>query len=239
MATKSSSTAHDSGELDREWRRVYHSEQTSRELERRLTMDNPSPTLRSLSGRCGLASRGNSPLRLAALQQAQQTHGNRAVQRFIQRSVGTASNDSQGLPIQRSWFSADEYDEYGLKKPHKSWTEKAGEYFTPDADDTWYEEIGKGFAAIPAVIGGHILDNNPITGGVPILGEIAHEEEKNRYREARAAKEAEAKAKAEAEAEGLPPTVENAGLPPTVENAAPLEGETTMPPELQEFYGLE
>jgi hypothetical protein len=59
--------------------------------------DGPSLTAApSMLGDLRLAGRGNSSLRAAAIQRMQQTHGNRAVQRFIQRTSAT-----QTMPVQR------------------------------------------------------------------------------------------------------------------------------------------
>src|SRR4051812_45394825 len=45
-------------------------------------------------GQVALRGRGNGPLHVAALQQVQQTYGNRALQRFLAQQAGS-------LPIQR------------------------------------------------------------------------------------------------------------------------------------------
>ncbi|HKP52081.1 MAG TPA: hypothetical protein VJ183_05460 [Chloroflexia bacterium] len=50
-----------------------------------------------------LSMRGNAPIRARVMQKAQQTHGNRAVQRAIQPHMGAAR--SARLPVQRMMFS--------------------------------------------------------------------------------------------------------------------------------------
>ena len=56
----------------------------------------------SLLGNPALSGRGNAPVRTAVIQQAQQTHGNRAVQRYtraIQRSAASAQADAEEVPL--------------------------------------------------------------------------------------------------------------------------------------------
>lgn len=83
-----------------------------------------------------------------------------------------------------------EVDEYGLQVPHKSWTERSADYFAPDADDAWYEELGKAAAFTATVPATHVMDSLPF----PILGELAHGDEVNRYQQQRAQAEANAEA---------------------------------------------
>jgi hypothetical protein len=57
-----------------------------------------SPYAGSLLGNPVLNGRGNGPVKAAVMRQAQQTYGNRAVQRFIQRC---AACNGQEEPVQR------------------------------------------------------------------------------------------------------------------------------------------
>lgn len=88
-------------------------------------------------------------------------------------------------------FQDQQYDEYGLAIPKKDWTGLAADALAPDPDDAWYEELGKGVGAIPAVLGGHFLDQMPIIGGPAMgpLNDLAHEGENLEYQRQRAAVE--------------------------------------------------
>jgi hypothetical protein len=75
-------------------------------------------------------------------------------------------------------------DEYGLRIPEKTYMEKAADFWTPEPDDPWYEQIGKGFGMAASVYPAYIADG---IGQVPILGEMADGEERVRYERQRAA----------------------------------------------------
>src|SRR6187455_485729 len=60
-------------------RLAHDGEQASRE--------EAAPNLVSLLSDVKLSARGNSAMRASTIQRAQQTHGNRAVQRFLQRGA--------------------------------------------------------------------------------------------------------------------------------------------------------
>jgi hypothetical protein len=85
-------------------------------------------------------------------------------------------------------------DEYGLTVPHKSYTEQAADFWKPDEDDAWYSQIGKGLGMAATAPYAHLAD--AVNGG-PILGEIGHGEEVNRYQQQRAAAEEAAAAEAQ------------------------------------------
>ncbi len=81
---------------DRGWEGPVHS--TRPEAGRDSASVYPS----SLLGNPALSGRGNAPVRAAVIQQAQQTHGNRAVQRYtraIQRSAASAQADAEEVPL--------------------------------------------------------------------------------------------------------------------------------------------
>lgn len=59
-----------------------------------------------------LKGRGNAPVRAAVMQRMQKTYGNRAVQRFLQRSASST-------PIQRQDESAPEGEEELKKEPEE------------------------------------------------------------------------------------------------------------------------
>jgi len=98
----------------------------------------------------------------------------------------------------------EETDEFGLHKPAVSWTERLTDYVAPsevmnDPNTPWYEQIGRGFGAVPAVLAGHVMDAlSPVdTRGDwhvpkgPILSDLAEGAEKERYQRERAEKQAE------------------------------------------------
>lgn len=100
-----------------------------------------------------------------------------------------------GVPPGESTTAPDpNIDEYGLRVPEKTYIEKAADYWTPEADDPWYEEIGKGFGMAASVYPAYIADG---IGQVPILGEMADGAERVRYQQQRASAEAAAAAEAQ------------------------------------------
>src|SRR5437588_13083786 len=54
-----------------------------------------------------LNGRGNGPVRTALMRQMQQTYGNRAVQRFLQRAKDAATPDTTPPQLQRNQTKAD------------------------------------------------------------------------------------------------------------------------------------
>jgi len=107
-----------------------------------------------------------------------------------------------------------ELDEYGLHKPAVPWTQRLPDLVAPpevmnDPDASWGDQIMRGLAAGPAALAGHFMDQlSPVnTRGewhvpMPIFGELAEGEERERYQRERAEKEAE-QARAEEEDEQL------------------------------------
>ncbi len=76
-----------------------------------------------------------------------------------------------------------DYDEYGLKKPHKSWTERATDLVAPDPSaQTTIWDIPRALAAAPLAIGGHFMDSVPMGP----FSEIRHGVEVDNYQRERA-----------------------------------------------------
>ena len=85
------SNSHDTEEV-RSGRRSAESEtQSQHALGAQASADSALLYSPSLLSSDSLSERGNSPLRAATMQGMQQTHGNRAVQRFVQRQVSSES----------------------------------------------------------------------------------------------------------------------------------------------------
>ena len=97
----------------------------------------------------------------------------------------------------------EELDEYGLHKPAETWTKRMTDYVAPpevlnSTDIPWYSQIGRALGAAPMALAGHFMDQlSPVdTRGdlhfpFPVLGEMAHGAEVNRYQQARREKEQE------------------------------------------------
>ncbi len=89
-----------------EYKRVKRMDQSTEEHEGSLAHGSESlPSYpASLLADTRLNGRGNEPVRVALMRQMQQTYGNRAVQRFLQRkarATAPASNTSSLAPVQR------------------------------------------------------------------------------------------------------------------------------------------
>ena len=78
-----------------------------------------------------------------------------------------------------------EHDEYGLKKPHKSWTERGNDWIKPGEDAGAAEQIGRGLAAAPVLLGAHFMDEFSTFPGF-FLGEMSHGVEVENYNRERA-----------------------------------------------------
>src|SRR5688572_19886216 len=85
-------------------RRQNTSDQQSTQ-ESPIGMLNPGPSFsRSISSARGLGSSANSSVRASAMHSMHRTHGNRAVQRAVQRQVA-----SEEVPVQRFWDSVSDW----------------------------------------------------------------------------------------------------------------------------------
>lgn len=89
-----------------------------------------------------------------------------------------------------------DYDEYGLKKPHKTYMEKANDWIKPGEDAGAAEQIGRALAAAPLLYGAHFADILPLGWLSPfgvegnklpgLPGEIHHGQEVEAYNRRRA-----------------------------------------------------
>ena len=138
-----------------------HSEQAT-------DFDASTPYSTALLGNPGLQGRGNTPGRVSVMQNAQATYGNRALQRTVGQSTGSAGTNS--LPVQRFWptpvgtslsgnkLPASGEGGYGFWEDNKSNLDIPGLPFDVPLHDV-SGGFGIGFGGTPMFAGGMDIGN--------------------------------------------------------------------------------
>jgi hypothetical protein len=93
-----------------EHQRDQHHDLASPELEGSQALDNTSAYHASLLGDPRLSGRGNAPVRISLMRQLQQTYGNRAVQRYLQRSKSAATHEDERADLIEEHAQAEQHD---------------------------------------------------------------------------------------------------------------------------------